>query len=152
MPGQARMGQEQGKNLKRAIPEIFRQVLSGSLQSRGMGGNGEERRDEIFCDYGKAPRGVLPLGLQAHKIQGDRNTMEKRHSETNGQCIQEGRTESRFILFADRLASPPFHGGRHTPDARLRGGTEEEQGPRHPEIHRIHAQSGEGNPHGIRKN
>ena len=69
---------------RRGLSEVLRPVQSRPLRSEGMGPAGQAGRHEVRRHHVEAPRGLLPLRLEVHGLQGDQHARRSATSSSPG--------------------------------------------------------------------
>ena len=74
---------------RRRLPEVLRPVRPGPLRPAGLGADGAPGGHEVRRHHLQAPRGLLPVRLEAHRLQGDA------HARAAATCSRNGSTAFR---------------------------------------------------------
>ena len=140
-----RVGQATRGNCGRGLrPQVLLALRSRPLRSGLLGRGRRSRRHEIFRGHQQTPRGVLPLGFAAYRLQGDQNARCTRPSESHGRGLSPARHEGRVLPLSHRLASPGLRHRRpalHAQPPRPR--TAQRRAPAE-KLHRVSARPGTG--------
>jgi len=123
----------------RAAPEA---VPSREVRRPAVGGHRQARRHEVRRHHLQAPRGVLPVRLEAHRLRRDGHAAEAGHPEGAFRGMPGGGIEDVLVPLDPRLAPPRLPAPGCRQPAPL--GHPAHRGGRLQPLHRLH----EGPAHG----